>query len=54
MWQTSNADEDDKVSVKIISMGTQLIRVSLHLDVTEEMTDKVCRKLAFVFRTFRN
>lgn len=43
----------DKASIKIIDFDPQIIRISFHIDITDEMAEIVCDKLKFVFEELR-
>jgi len=44
----------DNVSLQILDVDPKTIRIAFHLNVTREMTEKICQKLIFVLQEIKN
>ena len=51
--QVSSA-QDDQVSVRVIAMGKDVVRISFHLDIEPEDVVQVCKKLKFLLTAIKN
>lgn len=53
MEETSKKSPDDQVSVQIMDFSHDVVRIAFHLNVSDEMTTKVCNKIKFIFSDIR-
>ena len=52
-FKVSSAEED-RVSVKLIAMGKDVVRISFHLNIGTEDVPKLCTKLKYVLAEIKN
>ena len=52
-FQTTKHPDDD-ICLKIIDVDDTTIRIAFHLNISNEMTEKICKKLAFVLKEIDN
>lgn len=52
-FQVSDNHKADTACVKVMDFGPQRVRISFHLNISEEMTDLICQKIQYIFEEIR-